>query len=154
MEGSGGVRNIPWPAMLGLGRGVSGRLSQSLTSRCMRWRRRSVGKIPLSPFRASATTNSQFPSLLNNMDFQVIKINGIHKIILIKSRLCMLLKFCDRYIQPDRLAQIKLIADFLQRIENLCVRVSSESSQITVSQRIRLSLNSFPHNRNIVFLLF
>ena len=32
--------------------------------------------------------------------------------------------------------------------------VSSESSQITVSRSIRLSLNSFPHNRNIVFLLF
>ena len=31
----------------------------------------------------------------------------------------------------------------------LCVRVSSVSSQITVSLSIRLSLNSFPHKRNI-----
>ena len=93
--------------------------------------------------------------LLNDLDLQIIKINGIHKIILIKSCLCMLLKFCDRHIQPDRLAEIKLIADFLQRIENfMCVRVSSESSQITMSRSIRLSLNSFAHNRNIVFLLF
>ena len=89
--------------------------------------------------------------LLNDLDLQIIKINGIHKIILIKSRLCMLLKFCDRYIQPDRLAQIKLIADFLQRIENfMCACLI----RIVVSRSIRLSLNSFAHNRNIVFLLF
>ena len=69
-EGAGGefwreseASGISMPAMLGLGRGVSGRLSQSLTSRCMRWRRRSVGKIPPSPFRASATTNSPHSSI-------------------------------------------------------------------------------------------
>ena len=59
------------------------------------------------------------PSLLNHMDFQKVKANPLHKVILGKPRLPMLFKFLHRSIQPNRLALVKFIANFLQCPENL-----------------------------------
>ena len=50
----------------------------------------------------------------NHLDFQKIKINRIHETVLIESRFGMPLEFVDIHIQPDRFAEIKFIADFIQ----------------------------------------
>ena len=52
--------------------------------------------------------------ILYHLYFQIIKINRIYKIILIKSSLGMPFKLCDRGVQPERFAQIKFITDLVQ----------------------------------------
>lgn len=48
------------------------------------------------------------------MNFQIIKIDGFHKIILRKPGFFMTLEFGDIGIQPDGFAQIEPITDFIQ----------------------------------------
>lgn len=55
----------------------------------------------------------------NDMNFQKIKINRFHKIVLVETGLAMALKFSDGGVQPDRFAQIKFIADLVKSLENL-----------------------------------
>lgn len=57
--------------------------------------------------------------LLNNMNFQIIKINRIYKVILIEPCLVMFFEFLNIMIQPDWLAKIEFIADRVQSIEDL-----------------------------------
>lgn len=57
--------------------------------------------------------------LLDHMNLQKIKINFFYKIILIKTRLAVPLKFGDSAFQPDRFSQIELQADFVQRVKYL-----------------------------------
>lgn len=53
------------------------------------------------------------------MDFQIIKINSLNKIILGKTCLVMALEVLNGGIEPDWLAEIKTIAYFIQGMENL-----------------------------------
>ena len=53
------------------------------------------------------------------MNLQIIKINGIHKVILIESCLVMSFEFINIMIQPDRFAEVELITDRVQSIEDL-----------------------------------
>ena len=53
------------------------------------------------------------------MNLQIIKINGIYKIILIESCLVMSFEFINIMIQPDWLAKIEFITDRVQSIEDL-----------------------------------
>ena len=55
---------------------------------------------------------------LYHMNFQIIKINGINKMILAKPDLIKTLEFPDRGFQPDRRAQIELQYDFIQCRKN------------------------------------
>ena len=55
----------------------------------------------------------------DHLDFQKIKINGIHKAVLVESRFGMPFEFVDIDIQPDWFAEIKFIAYLIQSIENL-----------------------------------
>ena len=57
--------------------------------------------------------------LFNHLDFQKIKINGIHEAVLVESRFGMPFEFVDIDIQPDRFAEIKFVADLIQSIKNL-----------------------------------
>ena len=53
------------------------------------------------------------------MDLQIVEIDGLNKIILRESCLIVALKILNRSIQPDRFAQIKLIAYLIQCMEHL-----------------------------------
>ena len=53
------------------------------------------------------------------MDLQIIKINGFHKIILIKTSFRMTLKVRNGGVEPDGLPQVELGADFIQGMKNL-----------------------------------
>jgi len=55
----------------------------------------------------------------NYLNLQIIKINGIYKIILIESCLGVALEFLDGAVQPDRLTQVKLITDLVQCMKYL-----------------------------------
>ena len=81
------------------------------------------------------------------MNFQIVKFNRIYEVILMKSCLCMSFEFINIGIQPDWIAQIKFMADFVNCMKNLvCAGV------IVINfydSNILLSLNSFAHNRNI-----
>jgi len=54
-----------------------------------------------------------------DMNFQIIKINGLDKIILRESGFIMALEIPDRSIKPDRLSKIEPVAYFIQRAEHL-----------------------------------
>ena len=56
--------------------------------------------------------------LFYDLNLQIIKINGFNKIVCCKSGFIMSLEFCDRRIQPDRFAQVELIADFFYRMKD------------------------------------
>lgn len=56
--------------------------------------------------------------LFDHMDFQVIEINAVDKIVLGKSGTVMAFEVLDGFLQPDRLAQVECIADFIQCPEN------------------------------------
>lgn len=60
-----------------------------------------------------------FLILFNDLDLQIIKLNGFYKIILIKSCFAVAFEFSYGLIQPDGLAQVKLIANFVKGPENL-----------------------------------
>lgn len=62
-------------------------------------------------------TAGEVSILLDHMNFQKIKLNFFYKIVLIKTRLAVPLKFRDGTFQPDRFPQIELQTDFLQRIK-------------------------------------
>ena len=49
-----------------------------------------------------------------DMNFQIIKINGLDKIILRESGFIMALEIPDRSIKPDRLSKIEPVAYFIQ----------------------------------------
>ena len=53
------------------------------------------------------------------MNFQIVKVNVLHKIIGRKAGLVMLLKICDIGVEPDRFAKVKLAADRIKRIKHL-----------------------------------
>ena len=55
----------------------------------------------------------------NHLDFQKIKIDRIHKAVLVESCFGMPFEFVDIDIQPDWFAKIKFVADFIQSIKNL-----------------------------------
>ena len=57
--------------------------------------------------------------LLDHMDFQMIKINSFHKVILGKAGLAVAFEFRYGSVKPDGLSQVKFIADIIQRLENL-----------------------------------
>ena len=57
--------------------------------------------------------------LLNHMNFQIVKINGLNKIILCEPCFVVPFKFRDGGIQPNGLSQIKLIANVVQSLKNL-----------------------------------
>ena len=44
----------------------------------------------------------------DDMDFQIVKVDGIHKVVLIKSSFVVTLEFLNIGIKPNRLAKIKL----------------------------------------------
>ena len=48
--------------------------------------------------------------LFDHMNLQIVEIDGLNKIILRESCLIVALKILNRSIQPNRFAQIKLIA--------------------------------------------
>ena len=52
------------------------------------------------------------------MDFQVIEVNGIYKVILIKAGFVVPLEFLNCGIQPDGFAQVKFIADSISGMED------------------------------------
>lgn len=52
-----------------------------------------------------------------DMNFQIIKIDRIYEIVLIKTGFVMFFEFCYCRFQPDRFAQIELITNLLQRME-------------------------------------
>ena len=54
----------------------------------------------------------------NYLNFQIIKVNALYKVILCETGLVMAFEFSDGLVQPDRLAQIELIADVLQGTKN------------------------------------
>lgn len=56
-------------------------------------------------------------SFFYNLDFQIIKINRIHKIVLIETRFAVPFKFLNSRIQPDWLAKIKFVADGIEGAE-------------------------------------
>ena len=51
---------------------------------------------------------------LYHMYLQIIKIDIVNKIILGKASPVVAFEFLDGLVQPDRLAQIKCVADFIQ----------------------------------------
>lgn len=53
----------------------------------------------------------------NDQDLQIIKIDGVHKTVLVKPGLGMPFEFGNRRVQPDRRAQIELVADLIQRMK-------------------------------------
>ena len=57
--------------------------------------------------------------LFYDLDLQIVKINGVHEVVLIKPRLGMPFEFVDGGVKPDRLAQVEFIADLVKRIEDL-----------------------------------
>ena len=84
------------------------------------------------------------------LDLQIVKIDGVHEIILIKPGLAVSLELSDSGVQPDGLAEVKVIAYLIQRPEDLVVRVSSPPSQTTVSLTIRPPLILLPINETCV----
>ena len=52
------------------------------------------------------------------MNFQIVKFNRIYEVILMKSCFCMSFEFINIGIQPDWIAQIKFMADFVNRMKN------------------------------------
>lgn len=78
-----------------------------------------------------------------------IKINRIHKTVLVKSCFGMPFEFVDIHIQPDWFAEIKFIADHIQSIENLVgsciVAVITDGGVFDHT----VVFNSFPHKRNM-----
>ena len=60
-----------------------------------------------------------YPVFLDHLDLQVVEFNMFNEIILIKTSLIMLFEIPHRGIQPDRISQIHLIADFLKSVKNL-----------------------------------
>lgn len=63
--------------------------------------------------------------LLNDEYFQIIKCNVLYEAVRIKACLAVPLKFCNVGIKPYRLAEVKLVADFLDCMKNLvraCLR--------------------------------
>ena len=61
--------------------------------------------------------------LLNNMDFQIIKVDGFYKAVLIKPCFVPVLKFFNVVFQPDWVAQIELTAYFFQTAEYLACAI-------------------------------
>ena len=58
-----------------------------------------------------------FLIFFNHMKFQIVKINLLDEIVLIKPRFIMPFKFFDGGIQPDWFAKIEDIAHFFQSTE-------------------------------------
>jgi len=56
--------------------------------------------------------------LLNDLDLQIVKIDGLYKTVLGKTGLVVTFKVCNIHIQPDGRTEIKLMADFVQRVKN------------------------------------
>lgn len=57
--------------------------------------------------------------LFDHMDLQIIKVNLLDEIILIKTHFGVAFKLRNGGVQPDWLAKVKLITDFIQSTENL-----------------------------------
>ena len=49
---------------------------------------------------------------------QIVKIDGLYKTVLGKTGLVVTFKVCNIHIQPDGRTEIKLMADFVQRVKN------------------------------------
>lgn len=58
-----------------------------------------------------------FLSFFYYMNLEVVKVDGIDKVILIKSRFAVPLKFFNGRVEPDWLAKVKLIADIFKGAE-------------------------------------
>lgn len=58
-------------------------------------------------------------SFLDHLYFQIIKLDGIDKAVLIETGFGMAFELVDRDVEPDRLAQIKLVTDLIQRVKYL-----------------------------------
>lgn len=56
--------------------------------------------------------------LLNDLDLQIVKIDGLYKTVLGKTGFVVTFKVCNIHIQPDGRTEIKLMADFVQRVKN------------------------------------
>ena len=54
----------------------------------------------------------------NYLDLQIIKLNMLYEIVLIKTGFGMTLEFLNRGFQPDWFSQIKLIADFIKGMKD------------------------------------
>ena len=63
--------------------------------------------------------STDFLIFFDYVDFQIVKIDVFHKAVLCETGFVVLLKFFYGRIQPDRLSQIKLIADLVQRMKDL-----------------------------------
>lgn len=57
--------------------------------------------------------------LFDHVNLQIIKINAFNKIILCEPGLVVPLKILDIGIQPDRFAEVKLIAYFVEGMKDL-----------------------------------
>ena len=62
---------------------------------------------------------ASFILFFNNLNFQIVKLDGIDKVIISKSRFIMTLKFFDIMFKPDWFAKIKNIADFIKCMKPL-----------------------------------
>lgn len=51
------------------------------------------------------------------MDFQIIEVDGLDKIVLIEPRFVMPFKFIYRSVQPNGFAKVELVNDFVQGAE-------------------------------------
>ena len=71
------------------------------------------------PVHILRQNNLLFVILFNYLDLQIIKINLLYKIILIKSGFSMFLKMSDCRFQPDWVSQIHFITDTFQTTKNL-----------------------------------
>ena len=82
------------------------------------------GRLFVSPSRAI---------LLDYLNFQKIKFNLFNPVVLTEFCFAVTLEICDVGIQPDRNRKVPCVADAFKPAEDLVVRVSEVSSQMTMS---------------------
>lgn len=62
---------------------------------------------------------NMFLVFFNNLDFQIIKIDTVYKIVLPETGFAMSLEITNIHIQPDGFGQVKSLADFGNSMKNL-----------------------------------
>lgn len=75
---------------------------------------RLIPKLPLT-----ASCGGSFSVFFDHLDLQIIKFNMFNKAVLAESCSGMALEIRHIAVQPDRIFQVKIIADLLQCTEDL-----------------------------------
>ena len=79
------------------------------------------------------------------MDFQIIKFDRFDEIVLIKTGFGVTLEFLNGGFEPDWLAKIKLIADFIQGMKDLmCTRIAALIADDGILQQMVILKNLCP----------